>query len=121
VLEETLQGLFEEAIPLSRAQNRHVGQVCKGVLLAGSSQLTRLARWLKQPRQQDSRVQWLRRLFEARSMTQEYVYYPFVKRVLALYQPASIHLVMDRTPLAAGRTDLLSVSLSFRKRAIPLA
>lgn len=120
VLEETLQVLFEEVIPLSRAQNRHVRQVCVGVLLAGSSQLTKIARWLKQATQQDSRVPWLRRLFEAGYMTQEYVYHPFVKRVLERYQPAAIHLVMDRTPLAAGQTDLLSVSLSFRKRAIPL-
>lgn len=30
------------------------------------------------------------------------MYYPFVKQVLASYQPTSIHLSMDRKPLADG-------------------
>lgn len=120
MMEEALQTLFEEIIPLSKAQNQHLQQACVGVLLAGSSQLTRIARWLKQQTQQDSRVQWLRRLLQARFMSQEYVYYPFVQRVLAQHQATRLHLIMDRTPLADQRTDLLSLSLNFRKRAIPL-
>lgn len=120
MLEETLQTLFEETIPLSQAQNRHLQQACVGVLLAGSSQLTQIARWLKQQTQQDSRVQWLRRLLQARFMSQEYVYYPFIQRVLAQYQATPLHLIMDRTPLADQQTDMLSLSLNFRKHAIPL-
>ena len=119
-MEETMQAVFEATIPLSKAQNTHLRQVCVGVLLAGSSQLTRIARWLNQQTQQDSRVQWLRRLLQAGFMTQEYVYYPFVKHVLTDYQAAPLHLVMDRTPLSDKQTDLLSLSLNFRKRAIPL-
>jgi hypothetical protein len=120
VMEETLQVLFEDTLPLSKAQNTHLRQVCVGVLLAGNSQLTRIARWLHQQTQQDSRVQWLRRLLQARFMSQECVYYPVVQRVLAHHSAAPIHLIMDRTALGDGQTDLLSLSLSFRKRAIPL-
>lgn len=120
MLEETLQRLFEAIIPLSKAQNTHLQQGCVGVLLAGSSQLTRIARWLKQQTQQDSRVQWLRRLLQARFMTQERVYYPFVQQALAQHQATTLHLIMDRTPLADQQTDLLSLSLNFRKHAIPL-
>jgi hypothetical protein len=119
-VEETLQVLFENAIPLSKSQNRHLREICMGVLLAGSTQLSRIARWLKHQTQQDSRVQWLRRSLEAEYLAQEYVYYPFVQRVLAQHKTKQVHLVMDRTPLPDKSTDLLSLSLNFRHRAIPI-
>lgn len=119
-MEECLQVLFEEIIPLSQAQNRHIREICVGVLLAGSSQLPRIARWLKHDSQQDSRIQWLRRLLEAKYMTQEYVYLPFVKQVLAGHHSSHLHVIMDRTPLSDKETDLLVLSVKFRNRAIPI-
>lgn len=119
-VEETMQVIFERAIPLSKVQNTDLREVCIGVLLAGSSGLTSIARWLQQYTQQDSRVQWLRRLFQARFMRQEYVYYPFVKQVLSNSSIQALHLIIDRTPLPDPDTNLLSVNLAFRKRSIPL-
>jgi hypothetical protein len=115
-----LQALIEDWIPLSKAQNRHISQACMAVFLAGSSQLSRIARWLKQPTQQDSRVRWLQRLLETPYLRQEWAYYPVVKQALASATRERLHVVMDRTHLADGRTDLLGVHLNFRQRAIPL-
>lgn len=120
VMEETLQVLFEANIPLSKAQNTQLRQLCVGVLLAGSSHLSKIGRWLKQESQQDSRVQWIRRLLQANFMCQERVYAPFVKHALAHFSTTPLHLIMDRTPLVKGESDVLSVSLSYGKRAIPL-
>jgi hypothetical protein len=119
-LEEALQVLVEGIIPVSRGQNTTLRQLCVGVLLAGSSQLTRIARWLKQDSQQASRVQWLRRSLQSGFLSQEYVYYPFVKHVLARHRSQTIHLVMDRTPLGDQQTDLLSLNMNFRHHAVPL-
>lgn len=119
-LEEALQVLFERIIPVSRGQNTTLRQLCVGVLLAGSSQLTRIARWLKHDTQQTSRVQWLRRSLQSAFLSQEYVYYPFVKHVLASYGSPPLHLVMDRTSLGDKATDLLSLNLNFRHHALPL-
>jgi hypothetical protein len=119
-VEASLQALVEGWIPLSKAQNRHISQACMAVLLAGSCQLSRMARWLKQPTQQDSRVQWLRRLLETPYLTQERVYYPFVKQALTSATREALHLVMDRTHLADPGSDMLGIHLNFRQRAIPL-
>lgn len=120
-MEEALQVLIEGIMPLSQTQRQHIRELCVGVLLAGSSQLPRIARWLKHQTQQDSRIQWLRRVLARPYLQQQFAYAPFVKQVLAQCQMSCLHLVMDRTPLADSQRDLLSVSLNFRKRAIPLA
>lgn len=120
-MEKSLQVLFERHVPLSRAQNTRLRQGCVGALLAGSSQLSRIARWVKQGTQQDSRVQWLRRLLGTPFMTQEWVYYPWVKQALAHFKAPVLHVVMDRTHVGDGQTDLLCLALSFRQRGIPLA
>lgn len=120
VLEETLQVLFEATIPLSHRQNERIREMCVGVLLAGSSQLSRIAPWLKHPTQQDSRIQWLRRSLEASYLQQEYVYGPFVRQSLAQCHSQPMHILMDRTRLADPSCDLLSLSLNFRHRAVPI-
>ena len=94
------------------------------MLLAGTTHLSKIARWLTDDTQQDSRIQWIRRLLEANYMRQEYVYYPLIQHALSQYKANRLHLIMDRSPLPDHGThqgcDLLSVSLNFRKRAIPL-
>lgn len=120
MLDETLQVLFDTTLPLSRSQTERIRELCVGVLLAGNIHLSRIARWLKQDTHQDSRVQWIRRLLGTEFMTQARVYTPFVQRVLSQFKSQRLHVIMDRTPLVANQTDVLSVSLSFRHRALPL-
>lgn len=119
-VEKSLQAVIDATIPLSPAQRERIRQVCEGVLLAGSSQLSWIARWLAQTSQKDSRIKWLARLLEADYLSQEYVYAPFAKQILKHYAPAALHLVMDRTVWREHETDLVTLSLNFRQRALPI-
>lgn len=119
-VEKSLQVLFDDVLPLSKAQTRRIQQLCMGVLLAGGCHLSTIAKWLPQTSNQDSRIQWIRRTLESNYLRQDYVYKPFVKRALKAHHASVWHLVMDRSPLADKTTDLLSLNLSFRKRAVPL-
>jgi len=119
-VEKSLQGLFEEVLHLSRTQKGRIRNLCMGVLLAGTSHLSKIARWLPQETNQDSRIQWIRRTLETAYLSQEYVYQPLVRAALKAHRASVLHLVMDRSPLPDKQTDLLSLNLNFRKRAIPL-
>jgi Transposase DDE domain len=119
-VETALQVFCDEHMALSASQTRHVRQLCMGVLLAGSSQLSRIARWLKQETQQDSRVQWIRRLLDADYLSQAYVYAPVIQRLLQGEAGQRLHLIMDRSNLVPEEVDVLSVCLSYHKRALPL-
>jgi hypothetical protein len=90
------------------------------VLLAGEVHLSKIARFLKGGTQQDSRVRWIQRLLEAGFMSQERVYQPVLKHALRSCREACWHLVIDRTSLWDGEIDLATISLNYRKRAIPL-
>lgn len=119
-MEESLQVLLSMNLPLSDSQQRRISEACTAVMLARSSHLSQVAKWLEQGTQQRSRERWLRRLLDASFMRQEFVYAPLIKQVLATYQAPRLHVLMDRSSLVAGQTDLLSLSLLYRKRAIPL-
>jgi hypothetical protein len=118
--ENALQAVIDASIPLSSAQKGRITQACEAVLLAGSSDLSWLARWLPQTTHKASRVQWLSRLLKADYLCQELVYEPFVKMLLAHYQPPMLHVLMDRTVYTAHETDLVTLSLNFRRRALPI-
>jgi len=119
-VEESLQVLFERFIPLSECQRGRIHEICLGVMLAGKSQLTGIAKWLKQDTHQGSRVQWLRRTLQSPYLSHEYVYQPLIKQALHEYKPSEWHLVIDSTHLEHQKTDVLMISLNFRHRAIPL-
>ncbi len=119
-VEESLQALFLRVIPLSPAQTRRIAWLCVAVLLAGEVHLTKMARFLKSSAQQDSRVRWIERLLQATFMSQERVYQPLVQAALAGFGDRCWHLVIDRTALWEGRIDLVTISLNYRKRAVPL-
>ncbi|MEO1646366.1 MAG: hypothetical protein AAFR67_14330, partial [Chloroflexota bacterium] len=119
-MEESLQVLLSENLPLSSCQNTRISQACSAVMLAGSSHLSQIAKWLDRRIQQRSRERWVRRLLDATFMRQEFVYAPLVKYLLSAYRVSRLHISMDRSSLVAGETDLLSLSLLYRKRAIPL-
>jgi hypothetical protein len=92
VMDECMQALFKQYIPLSQAQRDRLSQICASVLLAGSCQLPKLARWLGRDAKQPYREQWLRRLLHAPFLSQEYVYLPWLKQALQDYRPACWHL-----------------------------
>jgi len=116
-----LQAVLDASIGLSHAQKQRIAQVSEAVLLARSSQLSWLARRLGHTTAQDSRVQWLRRVLSRPYLHQEFVYGAFVREVLRRSAFPKWHVLMDRTVLTAHQTDLVSISLSFRRRAVPLA
>lgn len=94
--------------------------VCTGALLAGTTELSRVARWIRKPTQQSSRTQFLKRFLMSPYFNQQATYYPLIQQALRGYQAPTWHLIMDRTNLAPHRLDLLMISLAFRKRAVPL-
>ena len=89
-------------------------------MLAEQLELRQVAKWTKRAGSLAYREQWIRRLLEARFLTQEHVYQPFLKQALAGYRARPWHLVIDRSTLDGKKTDWLAVCLSYRKRAIPL-
>ena len=120
VLDECMQALFEEHVPLSQAQRQRLSQFCSCVLLAGNSQLGKMARWLGREAKQDYREQWLRRLLDAPYVSQELVYKPWFKKAVKGYRASEWHIVMDRTNLVSKKVDLVTLALAYRKRAIPI-
>jgi hypothetical protein len=117
--EKSLQEAFVHSMPLSPAQTERIAKLCNGILLAGEVQLTKIARFLKGDNQQDSRVRWIKRLLEADFLSQERVYQPFLKETLKTFRENCWHVVIDRTALWKG-VDLATISLNYRKRAVPL-
>ena len=118
-VEKGLQDAFVHTMPLSPAQTGRIARLCNAIVLAGEVPLTKIARFLKGENQQDSRVRWIKRLLEADFVSQEGVYQPFLKQALAAFHESCWHLVIDRTALWEG-VDLATISLNYRKRAIPL-
>jgi len=119
--QDALQAVLTATIPLSAAQRRRIGEICEAVLLARSSQIAWLARRLVHSTHKDSRVQWLSRMLTRDYLHQDYVYGPFVKYILSQSYWPQMHVLMDRTVFSNHETDLLSISVNFRKRAIPIA
>jgi len=99
---------------------RRLASVCTGMQLARTTQLSKVARWVKKETQQNSREQFLKRFLMSPYFSQEAAYYPLVRQALSSYKAPDWHLILDRTNLDKHRLDLLMVSLAFRKRAIPL-
>jgi hypothetical protein len=107
-------------MPLSSAQSGRIARLSEAVLLAGEVHLSKVARFVKSESQQDSRIRWIERLLSAPFMCQELVYQPMLKAALQKFSDPYWHLVIDRTTLWDGQTDLATISLNYRKRAIPL-
>jgi hypothetical protein len=119
-VEECLQEMFMRNMPLSSAQSGRIARLSTAVLLAGEVHLSKMARFVKSESQQDSRVRWIERLLRAPFMCQELVYQPMLQVALQKFRDPYWHLVIDRTTLWDGHTDLATISLNYRKRAIPV-
>lgn len=119
-LENTMKELFHQHTTLTEAQIERVSKLESALLLAGSLHLSKVARWVRQASQQESRVEFVMRMLSAPYVSQERFYHPLVSYALRKYKVPQWHLIIDRTNLVPHVWDLLMVSLAFRKRALPL-
>ena len=117
---EGLQQQLQPILPLSPSQVKRIVQLCRAINLTARLHLSFLARCLPMRTQQDSRIRWLRRLLCARFMTQALVYQPVLKTCLDRLNLKEWHLVIDRTSWIDHEVDLVTISLNYHKRAIPL-
>lgn len=120
VMDECMQALFEQYVPLDAGKQKRLSQFCSGQILAGTSHIPKIARWLKRDAKQGNREQCLYRLLQAPFVRQEYVYTPWLKQALKGYRAKRWHLILDRSNIVRETVDLVTVALSYRKRAIPL-
>lgn len=121
LMDEAMQALFEKYVPVGAANQQRLAQFCSGQILAGTSQIGKISPWLKRDAKQSNREQWLSRLLRAPFLKQDYVYYPWLKQALKGYKAKIWHLIIDRSHLGKAAGDIVTIALSFRKRAIPLA
>lgn len=119
-LEDSIKSLFHSHSTLNEGQINNAASVSSALLLAGSTNQSHVARWLRRPGNQANRVQFFKRQLMAPYLTQERFYQPLVSQSLKGYTAPVWHLVMDRSTLMPHKREMLMLSLAFRKRAIPL-
>jgi hypothetical protein len=119
-LEDTMNQLFQDIIPVSMAQNRRLARACSAMILAENVSLSKMANRLSSPSQKVGRVRFLERLLQAEFLSQELVYQPFLVHFLAKRRDKTWYLLIDRSTLHAYDTEILVISLSYYSHAIPL-
>lgn len=120
-LENTIFKLFCRYLPHNHRQLRRLASVCSAVQLAKSTHLSHIARWLPQPTQQASRTRFLSRFFMSEQFGDDTIYHLLLQQALRTYRTPIWHLTIDRSNWIPKEQDLLMVSLSYHKRAIPIA
>lgn len=120
-LENTIFKLFCRYLPHNHRQLRRLAAVCSAVMLAKSTHLSHIARWLPQPTQQASRSRFLSRFFLSAQLGDNTIYRLLLQQALQTFRTPVWHLVIDRSNWIPKEQDLLMVSLSYHKRAIPIA
>lgn len=120
-LENTIFKLFCRYLPHNHRQLHRLASVCSAVQLAKSTHLSHIARWLPQPTQQASRMRFLSRFFMSEQFGEDTIYHLLLQQALRTYRTPIWHLTIDRSNWIPKEQDLLMVSLSYHKRAIPIA
>ena len=120
-LENSVFQLLNQHLPHNRNQLRRFATACQGVQLAKSTHLSHIARALPHDTMQESRIRFLSRFFMSDLFTDKMIYHPLLIQALSTYRTPMWHLTIDRTNWIPDKQDLLMVSLSYRKRAIPVA
>jgi len=120
-LENSIFQLLKQHLPHNRNQLRRFATVCQGVQLAKSTHLSHIARVLPHGTLQESRTRFLTRFFMSDLFTDKMIYHPLLKQAFMSYRMPMWHLTIDRTNWIPEKQDLLMVSLSYHKRAIPIA
>ena len=118
-LEDTMNALLSRSLTLSASQISRIACVNVGMLLAGTSQLSKVARWLGRDVHQDSRLKYVSRVLDAEYVTQMDVYQPLLRQALSRYEVETWHIAMDRSTIA-DQVEVLAITMNFRKRSIPL-
>jgi hypothetical protein len=118
-LEDTMNELLGRHLALSASQIDRIACVSVGMLLAGTSQLSKVARWLGRDSQQNSRLQYVSRILDAEYVNQTDVYQPLLGQALCRYNIDTWHIAMDRSTIAE-KVEVLAITLNVRKRSIPL-
>jgi hypothetical protein len=103
VMDKCMQALFEQYVPLDASKQKQISQFCSSQILAGTSQISKLAPWLKRDAKQGNREQWLYRLLQAPFVRQEYVYTPWLKQALTGYHAKCWHLIIDRSNIVSEK------------------
>lgn len=119
-IENTMMELFRPHINLSASRIERLAYATSGMLLAGTSQLSKVARWVKQDSRQVGRLRFLERLLDAHYVNQEMVYQPLLQEALSHYRAHLWHMAMDRSTIS-DNIEILAVTLNYHKRSIPLA
>lgn len=119
-LENTIFKLFCRYLPHNHKQLRRLASVCSAVQLAKSIQLSHIARWMPQETQQTSRIRFLSRFFTSEQFRDDTIYHLLLEQALHSYHAPKWHLIIDRSNWIPKQQDLLMVSLSYHKRAIPV-
>lgn len=120
-LENTIFKLFCRYLPHNHRQLRRLASVCSAVQLAKSTHLSHIARWLPQATQQTSRIRFLSRFFMSEQFRDDTIYHLLLQQALTTYRVPIWHLTIDRSNWIPKKQDILMVSLSYHKRAIPIA
>lgn len=117
---EVLQQELQSVLPLSQSQIRRIVLFSRAIILSARLHLSFLARCIPMLTQQDSRIRWIRRLLSARFMRQDVVYQPVLKEAIAKLRLKEWHLIIDRTSWIDHEVDIVTISLHYHKRAVPL-
>lgn len=119
-LEDTMNRLFQQIIPISQAQNKRLARVCSAMTLAESVSLSKMANRMSNPIQKAGHIRFLERLFQASFLSQELVYQPFLAHFLRNRHDPIWYILMDRSTLHGYDTEMLVISLAYYGHAIPL-
>jgi hypothetical protein len=120
-LENTIYQLLCRYLPHNHRQLRRLAAVCSAVQLAKSTHLSHIARWVGQPTQQTSRTRFVSRFFMSALFSDSTIYQLLFQQAVQTYREPVWHVVIDRSNWIPKQQDLLMVSLSYHKRAIPIA
>lgn len=120
-LESALFALFCRYLPHNQRHLQRLAAVCAAVQLARKVHLPYIARHLPQPTSQRSRVRFLERFLQAPLFQDATFYQLLLQQALGHFRQPVWHLVIDRTNWVPGQLDLLMLSLSYHKRAVPVA
>ena len=81
-LENRIYELLEAYLEHRPFHLHRLAAVCTGVLLAGTTELSKVARWIRRPTQQSSRTQFLKRFLMS----------PYFSSLLSAYQASAPRL-----------------------------
>lgn len=120
-LENAILEILCQSIDHRYPQLQRLATVCSAVLLAGTSRIPLIARRVAKPISQSGRIAFVERFLGSLNFSQEGIYQPLLTDALRTYHAPIWHLLIDRTQLVPKSLDLLMVSLSYHKRALPVA